>query len=105
MVARCRTPEQTAFLTGLIPEYYRHAEAKKLKDFWTTVTEDWFKRYPLEDPPAALVEKLGSQERAVGAFRGTRIKVSQTHDRLRRTRSHLSSSKSSGSLQTKETLG
>lgn len=72
-----KTPEQATFLASLIPTYLRHVEGGKRKEFWTILEEEWFKRFPLEDPPADLIEKEGSAEEVIKAAKKKKIVVSK----------------------------
>ena len=44
--------------------------------FWPMVTEEWFKRWPLSEPPSDLVESAGSAEKALKVWRDTQVNVS-----------------------------
>jgi hypothetical protein len=44
------TNEQKAWLTAKIPEFQNARNASKQSDFWTTLFEEWFEKWLLEQP-------------------------------------------------------
>ena len=72
-----KSPEQSEFLARYVATYFECAKEGKLKEFWAEVAGEWFKCFPLGDPPAKLVQKEGSEEKAAVMVRLKKIKVSQ----------------------------
>ena len=71
-----QTPDQRDFFDKQLASYTRSCDEKKLKAFWQTVTDDWFKLWPLSEPPAELVAKEGTIEKARKKWRTRKIEVS-----------------------------
>jgi len=82
-----QTPEQKAFVRKHISSYIHYADGKNLGEFWPGIMEEWFRTWPLSDPPADLVEKAGSLENAQKAWKRKKVEVS-----IPPTVFHLSSS-------------
>ena len=70
-----QTPDQRDFFNEHLASYTRSSNEGKLKDFWQTVTDKWFVRWPLSEPPAELVMKEGTDEKACKAWKGKKIEV------------------------------
>lgn len=77
-----RTPEQTAFLQELVPRYHRTIEEKKWKEFWTETFNTWFQRFPLESLSPDVIEKEGSEEKAIEQAKAKRVKVSKARNQF-----------------------
>ena len=75
-----KTPEQTAFLRGLVPSYHREVDIGKRKEFWVETFKAWFERFPLEDPSPEAVQKAGSEDKATEEAKAKKIKVSETRN-------------------------
>jgi hypothetical protein len=68
--------DHRAFFNEHLASYVLHRDKNKLKEFWTTMFEQWLERWPLTDPPAEFVEKVGSVAGAEKAWRTKKLDVS-----------------------------
>lgn len=72
-----QTKDQQEFFEEHLALYSSSRDGGKLKEeFWPMITEEFFKRWPLTEPPAELVGETGSIEKAMKAWRDRRIGVS-----------------------------
>lgn len=72
-----QTQEQKAFFDEYLTLYCRTYDEGKLKElFWLSVTLEWFKRWPLSKPPAELIAKAGTVEKAWKVWKSRKIEVS-----------------------------
>ena len=72
-----QTDDQRRFIEARLASYSISRDGGNLKkDFWPKFIEEWFNRWPLPEPPATLVEKKGTVEKATKAWRDQKIEVS-----------------------------
>lgn len=76
MGASWRTQEQEAFFDENLPSFVRSFEGGEVKEFWSKIVDQWFKRWPISTPPNDLVEKKGSAEEAAKAWKAKKVEVS-----------------------------
>lgn len=70
--------DQKEFFDEHLASYVHNSEARTLKTvFWPPVLAEWFKRWPLSEPPSDLVGKEGSTK-AEKMWRTKRVDVSAT---------------------------
>ncbi|KAF9782108.1 hypothetical protein BJ322DRAFT_1110992 [Thelephora terrestris] len=69
-----QSEDQKEFFDEYLTSYCSSRDEGKLRDeFWPMVIEEWFKRWPLSEPPAELVEKKGTVEKAKKVWKEKRI--------------------------------
>lgn len=77
MVVSRQTPDQKAYIEESLPLFSQHLADGNLKTaFWPDFFDEWFKRWPLQEPSAELIEKEGTVEKANKAERGKQMNVS-----------------------------
>jgi hypothetical protein len=78
-----QTQEQRQFFDKHLTLYCSNRDKGNLKeDFWPMIMEEWFKLWPLAEPPAELVEKKGPVEKAQRVLKDRKIDVSVLERRL-----------------------
>lgn len=93
-----QTEEQKVWFDKHLASFVRSSEEGKLKDvFWPAIVKKWFEQWPLSNPPAELVVKEGSVEKAVSVWKSKKVEVSVTKLGLSSTQAYLLDSKSRGS--------
>jgi len=70
-----QTPDQKVFVDNNIPLYVR-SEGENLRDFWKKIMGEWFEAWPLSDPPAELVTKEETFEKAQKVWKARKVEVS-----------------------------
>lgn len=71
-----QSDDHKAFFDEYSTLYDSKHDEGKLKEFWPVVIEEWFKRWPLSDPPEELVAKEGVVEKACKVWKARKIEVS-----------------------------
>ena len=71
-----QSDDHKSFIIKHLTLYDRKNEEEKLKEFWPMILEEWFKRWPLSEPPEKLVTKEGTIEKARKAWKHSRTEVS-----------------------------
>jgi hypothetical protein len=77
MGIRWRTDEQDQFLAALMPRYLSSSSEGTLQAFWTEVSEKWFERFPVSEPPPCQIQQEGSLEKATNAAVSKKLQVSE----------------------------
>jgi hypothetical protein len=81
MPSSWQTQDHKAFFDEHLALYVRHRDEGKTKEFWSMIVEKWLKRWPLSEPPVALVAKEGSVK-AQKTWKDRKVNVSVTRRRL-----------------------
>jgi len=81
MVTTWKTPEQTYFLQGFILAYVRSGEENR-KEFWVEVLEAWFQCFPIGTLPTDVINKAGSEDKALDQAKVKKVRVSEAWDDL-----------------------
>jgi hypothetical protein len=92
-----QTQDQKEFFDEHLASYCSIRDEGKLKEgFWPMVTEEWFKRWPLSEPPADLVEKKESVEKAQKVWKEKKVDVSILDRHLVSARTYPSTADKAG---------
>lgn len=94
-----QTPDQKAFFDKHLASYIHDAEDGDLQEFWKSILKEWFEAWPLSEPPAEVVQKEGTLEKAQKAWKGKKISVSISQTRFIQTRAYQLHSKSNEFLR------
>lgn len=73
-----QSQDQKDFFDEHFVSYVRNSDEGKLKEFWPGIIEEWFKRWPLSEPPPETVAKEETIEKARKVWKGKKIEVSVT---------------------------
>jgi hypothetical protein len=91
-----QTQEQKDFIDVHLAIYAKSNDGGTLNTVWPRILEKWFNQWPLDDPPAEVVEKEGSAEKAEKVWRAKRVEVSTNQQHIATAQTYLLNSRLGG---------